>query len=460
MLTRYVDTKIAPGDLVAIIRTAGGVGTLQQFTTDRRLLHAAIDRVRCSLQSRKGVGAFEAITPASSTSLVTSVGQTVDELRTEVNTAGTLGALEYVLRGIEELPGRKSVVFVSEGFDLGIRDAKASRTWSAFTRVMDRANRAGVVVYTMDARGLQTGGLTAEDDAQTKKIAMPGRRSAPPTPAHGGPRASHRPPAGPDRFAGLAGLPGPADRRLRGAQHQRPGRRHGARHRRHARLLPARLRHVDPDERAVGPERHPHPRQAARAHRQGAARPVRAGRQGAPARRGAGRSAGRRHAVALRHRRHRRAPHHAVRARQDGRLVRPVAVLHRSGRADLRRRRRWQARGRPVAAAARGRGQRADVRPDPHPGAAAARGRGLRAAAPARPALQRAAGDQGGRRLPDPRRRAGRSLEGDRDERPVRRGAEGRQGCRRPVGRPDGRSRRPPAARPASPRPPRRCGPT
>ena len=178
MLTRYVDTKIAPGDLVAIIRTAGGVGTLQQFTTDRRLLHAAIDRVRYSLQSRKGVGAFEAVVPASSTSLVTGVGQSVDELRTEVNTSGTLGALEYVLRGIEQLPGRKSVVFVSEGFDLGIRDAKVSRTWSAFTRVMDRANRAGVVVYTMDARGLQTGGLTAEDDPQTKKIAMP-RDSAP-----------------------------------------------------------------------------------------------------------------------------------------------------------------------------------------------------------------------------------------------------------------------------------------
>ena len=76
MLTRYVDTKIAPGDLVAIILTAGGVGTLQQFTTDRRLLHAAIDCVRWSLQSRKGVGAFEAITPAPSTSLVTNLGQT------------------------------------------------------------------------------------------------------------------------------------------------------------------------------------------------------------------------------------------------------------------------------------------------------------------------------------------------------------------------------------------------
>jgi VWFA-related protein len=183
MLTRYVDTKIAPGDLVAIIRTAGGVGTLQQFTTDRRLLHAAIDRVRYSLQSRKGVGAFAAVTPQSSANLVTSVYQSPDELRTEVNTAGTLGALEYVLRGIEQLPGRKSVVFVSEGFDLGIRDAKVSRTWSAFTRVMDRANRAGVVVYTMDARGLQTGGLTAEDDAQTKKIAMPGDGPSRPDPS-------------------------------------------------------------------------------------------------------------------------------------------------------------------------------------------------------------------------------------------------------------------------------------
>jgi VWFA-related protein len=171
MLARYVETSLAPGDLVAIIRTAGGVGTLQQFTTDRRLLHAAIDRVRWSLQSRSAVGAFEAVVPESS-----SVGsfKLVEELRNELATAGTLGALEYVLRGIEALPGRKSVVFVSEGFDLNVKDAKLKRTWSAFTRVMDRANRAGVVVYSMDARGLQTGGLTAEDDPQTAKVSMPG----------------------------------------------------------------------------------------------------------------------------------------------------------------------------------------------------------------------------------------------------------------------------------------------
>jgi VWFA-related protein len=174
MLTKYVDTQIAPGDLVAIIRTAGGVGTLQQFTTDRRLLHSAIDRVRWSLQSRSGVAAFEAVVPQSSASMDSGNSGLVAKLRGDLAASGTLGALEYVLRGIEVLPGRKSVVFVSEGFDMGIKDAKASRTWTAFTRVMDRANRAGVVVYSMDARGLQTVGLTAEDDPQTAKMSMPG----------------------------------------------------------------------------------------------------------------------------------------------------------------------------------------------------------------------------------------------------------------------------------------------
>ncbi len=84
-------------------------------------------------------------------------GPDAEVLRTEMATAGTLGALEYVLRGIETLPGRKSVLFVSEGFDLELRDAKMSRRWAAFTRVMDRANRAGVVVYTVDPRGLADG---------------------------------------------------------------------------------------------------------------------------------------------------------------------------------------------------------------------------------------------------------------------------------------------------------------
>jgi VWFA-related protein len=202
MLTRYVETEVQPGDLVAIIRTAGGVGALQQFTTDRRLLHAAIDRVRWTVNSRTGVSPFAAVVPPqlsvfaekpkaghprhgelpqSSQGLDQDGGLRVDidKVRGELTSAGTLGALEYVLRGIEAMPGRKSVVFVSEGFDLGLREHKASRVWSTFTRVMDRANRAGVVVYSLDARGLQTAGLTAEDNPQTGRIPYTINSSAP-----------------------------------------------------------------------------------------------------------------------------------------------------------------------------------------------------------------------------------------------------------------------------------------
>jgi hypothetical protein len=44
--------------------------------------------------------------------------------------------------------------------------AESGRIWNAMTRMLGQANAAGVVVYTLDARGLATGGLTAEDNPQ------------------------------------------------------------------------------------------------------------------------------------------------------------------------------------------------------------------------------------------------------------------------------------------------------
>src|SRR5687768_14881688 len=45
-LRRFVDEQMRPDDLVAIIRTGGSVGALQQFTSDKRLLYAAIEKIR------------------------------------------------------------------------------------------------------------------------------------------------------------------------------------------------------------------------------------------------------------------------------------------------------------------------------------------------------------------------------------------------------------------------------
>jgi len=57
-LKKFVDEQMQPGDLVAIIRTAGGMGALQQFTSDKRQLNAAIERIRWYMNGRGGVGAF------------------------------------------------------------------------------------------------------------------------------------------------------------------------------------------------------------------------------------------------------------------------------------------------------------------------------------------------------------------------------------------------------------------
>ena len=57
-LKKFVDEQMQPGDLVAIIRTAGGMGALQSFTSDKRQLYAAIERVKWYPQGRGGISAF------------------------------------------------------------------------------------------------------------------------------------------------------------------------------------------------------------------------------------------------------------------------------------------------------------------------------------------------------------------------------------------------------------------
>src|SRR6266498_6138415 len=60
-LKKFVDEQMQPGDLVAIIRTSGGMGALQSFTADKRQLYAAIDRVKWYANGRAGVAAFAPI---------------------------------------------------------------------------------------------------------------------------------------------------------------------------------------------------------------------------------------------------------------------------------------------------------------------------------------------------------------------------------------------------------------
>src|SRR5882762_1490093 len=51
LLNDFVDNQMREGDLVAIIRVIGGSGLLQQFTSDKRLLHRAIAQITPQLNA-------------------------------------------------------------------------------------------------------------------------------------------------------------------------------------------------------------------------------------------------------------------------------------------------------------------------------------------------------------------------------------------------------------------------
>jgi len=57
-LRKFVDEQMQPNDLVAVIRTGSGMGALQQFTSDKRQLYAAIESVKWNAQGRAGISAF------------------------------------------------------------------------------------------------------------------------------------------------------------------------------------------------------------------------------------------------------------------------------------------------------------------------------------------------------------------------------------------------------------------
>ena len=181
-LKKFVDEQMQDGDLVAIVRTGAGIGALQQFTSDKRILYAAIERVKWNPLGSGGISAFAPIEPTLAEQAAAATGETadpeeagnavdaqktLDDFRSSVFATGTLGALKYIVQGMAELPGRKSVILFSDGFKIFEQDksgfTQGGRVLDFLRELVDTANRSSVVFYTIDARGLQYTGFTAAD---------------------------------------------------------------------------------------------------------------------------------------------------------------------------------------------------------------------------------------------------------------------------------------------------------
>lgn len=165
-LRKFVDEQMQERDLVAIIRTGGTVGALQQFTSDKRQLYAAIDRVKWNPMGRADTGAFPAIA-GPDLKIPNEHGSMSEPKAYQIQRAldGLTATMKYVVRGLREMPGRKSILLLSDGIPIS-QGTLGSNQVEALESLSDQSNRASVVIYTMDARGLLPLGLQAQDNVR------------------------------------------------------------------------------------------------------------------------------------------------------------------------------------------------------------------------------------------------------------------------------------------------------
>jgi VWFA-related protein len=208
-LTKFINEEVLPGDLVAIIKTSGSVGVLQQFTTDKTKLLSIVENLKYQPLTSSGLSPFAPISISFAQQIQSNMGgeltgksKTILEERTSVEflnnlgknivvTAGSLGVLNSTINAMSRMPGRKSVLYVADGvFSIfgsispggtnnrnarggnlaGQVNAESSSSIFADSSELEEklrgiteiANRASIAIYTLDPRGTLPIGLSAD----------------------------------------------------------------------------------------------------------------------------------------------------------------------------------------------------------------------------------------------------------------------------------------------------------
>ena len=164
----FINKHVSENDLVAVLNT-GRSSASQNFTNNRALLLAAVDRfIGTRLQS---------IALATMEEFQRS-GQAKDPYAQErpMRTRDALGRLKNAAEYLASVRGRrKALIWFSEGVDFNLddpmeRDAPVVR--DAMAAVMGTAQRAGVIFYGIDPRGLGAAlddntGISLPEDLQS-----------------------------------------------------------------------------------------------------------------------------------------------------------------------------------------------------------------------------------------------------------------------------------------------------
>jgi VWFA-related protein len=167
-LLKFVEDEMQPGDLAGLVTTSGDAGDLRQLTGDRQALRAAVERLRWQpLNNRVGLHAFAPeVNDNAAFMQQQSSGSFYD----------TLNSLQYIVAGLRDLPGRKSVILFTEDLPIlkcrfgeaaGSDDLQPdgdSEVDRLVRKLLQSSNQASVVVNAVDAHGLATTSPTAIDE--------------------------------------------------------------------------------------------------------------------------------------------------------------------------------------------------------------------------------------------------------------------------------------------------------
>lgn len=193
-LLDFIDNRTRENDLVAITSPSGQVGFLQQFTSNKDALRSAAARLSyrnpgkadmdqppmsqyIAMKIREGdeqamvyyiqevqkqhcYMGICSVTPDGARQMVRNRAQQI-VAESAPSTDDTLRLLEGLMRTAAQIPGRKLVFVISDGFYLS--DSKFTSI-DRLKRVTDAAGRAGVVIYTLDARGIVGDGVDLTND--------------------------------------------------------------------------------------------------------------------------------------------------------------------------------------------------------------------------------------------------------------------------------------------------------
>ena len=156
---RFIERHFGANDLAAIVYTSGRSDAGQEFTNNRRLLVAAIDR----FSGRKmRSGTLDRLEQYRNTQGVRGGNERVDDPNLAERGFHARNALEGVRNLAAFMTGvrgrRKAMLFISEGIDYDIHDVFTNRDAStiidASREAIGAATRANVAIYAIDPRGL------------------------------------------------------------------------------------------------------------------------------------------------------------------------------------------------------------------------------------------------------------------------------------------------------------------